>query len=219
MKKPVHITCEYCGSGNLDTERTCLACGAVLPGVRKQKKVDRDISHQNIPDIKAGDIQEVGEDIDELYKKGLYVYSAFWRTLAEALVIALCGFAIGITAGATGLVVWGVIGATLVGFAVGWSIKMSLLTLLITPLGIVIGTLAGLIFWAFGGGAGIFVFTLTLFTVLATLIGGRRVTFRYRRFWEKLRPFLGLSGGFLFGLLGVLLGLGLEIGKKFLLGS
>jgi hypothetical protein len=41
-------------------------------------------------------------------------------------------------------------------------------------------------------------------------LGGRRVPFKRRNTWEKVRPFLGMLCGLGFGLIGTLIGWGLQ---------
>ncbi len=52
--------------------------------------------------------------------------------------------------------------------------------------------------------------SVTIFSVVGAVLGGRRrADFKYRNWWEKARPLLGGVGGILFGILGILLGLGI----------
>ena len=49
------------------------------------------------------------------------------------------------------------------------------------------------------------------FAVLGAVLGGsRHQSGAELNWWEKSRPFLGAGGGFIFGLLGVIIGIGIR---------
>ncbi|MCJ7625343.1 MAG: hypothetical protein MUO76_17735 [Anaerolineaceae bacterium] len=222
------ISCEFCATLNLADAKNCVSCGA--PVTKK-----RALQPRPSPGLKAGDsfskrvestpdsldldkARQAGEEVEEVFNKAVYAYSLVWRTLAEAATIAIVGFAVGLVGGATSMAFWGVLGAIILGAAVGFTIKMSYLTLLSAPLGLVIGTVIGIFLSAIGLGPRVFVFSTTIFAVLAAVVGGRGIPYPHRNWYEKARPLLGGLGGLIFGILGMLIGLGLRAGVNALLG-
>jgi hypothetical protein len=202
------IPCEYCLAVNPGNRRTCLACGAPLPKLAPVKKTtpksDLPVPVQTLESARKG-----GEEVDKLFTNAVYAYSLLWRTVAEALAITVVTLAIGVTAGVTGVPFLGAAGGLLVGLAVGWPIKIAYLTMLMAPAGMVIGAVLGLVLWAVGLSQAVAV-PMILLAVLGGAVGGRRVAYARRNLWEKLRPFLGALGGLGFGILGTLIGWGLQ---------
>ena len=107
--------------------------------------------------------------------------------------------------------------AAAVGIAVGFTIKISYLALFSSPVGMVIGAVLGAVLYFMGAGMKVFVFTTGFFAVLAAFIGGRKSPFAQRNLYERLRPLIGAAGGLAFGLLGMLIGVGLRAAANNLL--
>jgi hypothetical protein len=217
MATSASIVCEFCSTLNPGSNETCLACGAPLP--RAHQIPDQKASGQNgkpavqpevITQPDLAKVRKAGEDLEALSRTALYAYSLFWRTLAEAGSIAMTGFGIGLVGGATGTSALAVPGAVLVGLGVGMSIKMSVLALFSAPLGLLVGALVGAVFYLLGAGVWVFVAFASLGAFLAAFLGGQSIPYRRRNVYEKLRPFIGTTGGLVFGLLGMLVGLGLR---------
>ena len=160
----------------------------------------------------------MGEKVDKAASTAFYIYSLFWRTLAEAIAIAITGFAIGLVGGATGMALWGVVGAATVGIVVGFTIKIYYFTIISAPAGIIAGAVFCVLLWVLGAPPSLDVFVLTLFTSLAAYIGGSRSPYRHRNWWEKIRPLLGAIGGLISGLLGMGIGVGIQAAVAKLLG-
>jgi hypothetical protein len=188
-------------------------CGAPLPEPAKPARPVKPLApptqRETQEDIRK--VREAGEKLDETANKVWYTYGAVVRVLAEAIVIALVAFAIGFTGGIVALPVVGVVGAVITGTLVGIAVKASYITLVSAPLGMVVGTVFGAILWLLGVDAKLFVFVLPVFAGAAALLGGRRIPYERKKTWEKLRPFIGAVGGLAFGVLGVLLGSGLQM--------
>jgi hypothetical protein len=226
------ITCEFCSTLNPDGNTHCLACGAPLSKAPKPT-INPAESASPIPqpamnpasmtgktttaNQQMQQARQIGEQVEDVGRKALYAYSLLWRTLAEAAAIAITGFGIGLIGGATGTAFWGVLGAAGVGLGVGLAIKITTLALFSAPVGLVIGAVIGLLPFVLGGGVKVFVFTTSIFAFLAAVLGGRPFPYSQRNLYEKLRPFIGAAGGLVFGLLGMLVGLGLRAAVNALL--
>jgi ribosomal protein L40E len=207
-----YTLCEYCGTQNPKEATACLACGAPLEFHPKKTTPPQ----AAIPVMTArsnrkpeDEIKDVSEKIDEAFLTVMNTYSIAWRTIGEAIAIAITGFIIGVVGGATGMEFWSILGATVIGIAVGFTQKNFYVVLFSAPGGALIGLFFGAIFWI-GGKSEFVVFVVTITAVIAAIIGGRRrPAYNVRNWWEKLRPFLGGLGGLGFGALGTLLGLGI----------
>jgi hypothetical protein len=102
--------------------------------------------------------------------------------------------------------------------AVGLTRKQFYIVLISAPAGLLLGLGLGAAIWFLGGGPQVMVYTGLVFAIIGAILGGRRsLSFRHRNCWEKSRPFLGALGGFVFGLLGSLLGWGIRAGIQSLL--
>jgi hypothetical protein len=204
-----NLICVYCHTQNLLDKHSCLACGAPLPKLPPPVPVVSKPKPSASTDIPLETVRKGGEEVDKLFTNAVYAYSLVWRTVAEALVITVVGLGIGIIAGATGVPLLGVAGGVLVGLAVGWAIKAAYFTLLMAPVGMVLGAVFGLVLWVAGLPRAV-VLPMIVLAATGGWLGGRRVPFRRRNTWEKVRPFLGLLGGLGFGLIGTLIGWGLQ---------
>ena len=210
------IVCLHCETINTAGSKACIACGAPLPKVKKpvnkpQIKVNPTIEINKQPIKKTTTTaKKVGEDVDKVYRKAWGAYGLFWRTLGEAIVIALVSFGLGIIGGATGLALWGVILGVAFGVIVGFIVKSYLWLLIGTPIGFVVGALLGLLVSVIGIGPKSILFIVFISSALAVFIGARVRKQYQKNIYEKIRPVLGGLGGLLFALLGMGIGLGLS---------
>lgn len=215
MPLPQRINCEYCNASNVSKAKQCIACGAPLPDKLPPTPTSHTVyRHKPSPLIASPkDIEtarKVGEKADKIFWTGAYLYSAFWRALAETITIAVVGFATGFLGGATGMPIGGVIGAVLIGLSIGMAIKYPILTYISAPAGFITGAALCVLLWLLKFPPQGMVFITTLFAVIAALLGRIKTPFSRRLVWEKIRPFLGTLGGLIIGLVGMLVGLGLR---------
>lgn len=204
--------CEYCATANAYEALSCMACGAPLPKLAAMPVTPAAAAKKTspvIPSKKLETARKGGEDVDKLFTNAMYAYSVVWRTVAEALAITAVGLGIGIAAGVTGAPLLGVAGGLLIGLAVGWPIKMAYLTFIMAPAGMVVGAVFGLGLWALGLPR-LVVLPMIALAVMGGWLGGQRVPYARRNAWEKMRPFLGALGGFGMGILGTMIGWGLQ---------
>jgi hypothetical protein len=205
-------TCAYCNTPNSLGANTCPACGAPLeihkptPHPKADSKSSMNVPASNYPEI---DISKVGEKIDEAYFTVLNIYTVAWRTLAEAIAIAVGAFIIGAAGGVARAGFLGILGGIALGIAVGLTQKNFYITLISAPVGAMIGLGVGAIFWV-AGISKIFPLIVTLLSIVGAIMGGKqRPVLNRKNWWERLRPFFGALGGLAFGLLGMLLGWGI----------
>jgi hypothetical protein len=220
MAKERRIVCEYCKTSNPRDAGACLACGGPLvrPKVDLEPKVTTVQSSEEPEQIQSEDIQKAAEKADDLYFMAWNTYAIAWRTVGEAIAIALTGFILGFVGGATESIFPGILGATLVGLAVGVTRKQFYIVLISAPAGLLLGLGFGAAIWFLGGVPQVMVYTGLVFAITGAFIGGRRsLPFKHRNCWEKSRPFLGALGGFVFGILGSLIGWGIVAGIQSLL--
>jgi hypothetical protein len=154
------------------------------------------------------DVRRVTEKTDELYDKAIYGYAVIWRTLAEAVAIAISATIIGLVGGATGMRFFGVIGGILVGIFVGRASKYYYWVLISAPIGALLGLGFSVIFWLVGL-EWLPVFVVTAMACVAAGFRSRPPSLRRKNFWESARPLLGAFGGLLFSLIGVGIGWGM----------
>lgn len=215
--------CAYCDTTNPAYDSICIACGAPL-GRPLQKPLDLTpkVTTTDQPAFwldqgKAAlekdlatkeNIHDAAQKAEKVYKAALGTYSVAWRTAAEAIVIALIGFIIGLIGGSTGMFFFGVVGAFALGITVGLTSKSFYATLIGAPAGGVIGLGISGVLWALSATPVIMVFVVTFFSIAGAVIGGR---FQYSKgnFWEKTRPILGGLGGLAFGIAGAFSGWGI----------
>jgi hypothetical protein len=220
MSKDLHTICEYCATRNPWEATTCLACGGPLerPLADPTPQVSTVTTAEKPTKPPTKDLRQATEKADELYFMAWNTYAIAWRTVGEAISIALTGFILGFIGGATATYFPGVLGAMLVGLAVGLTRKQFYLVLISAPAGLLLGLGLGALSWMLGSGPQIMVYTGMVFAIIGAVLGGRRKPpFRRRNCWEKARPFLGTLGGFAFGLFGTLLGWGISSGIQALI--
>lgn len=210
------VICSWCQTVNDFEAGNCLACGAPLDEPAPEQ-TDRP-NHVAIPTGKAiplteepdtEDLRKAGDVAEKIYSGAIGAYSLAWRTLGEALAIGIASFILGLAGGATRQTVLGIVAGVCLGALVGATSKNFWLTILGAPLGALLGAAAWLLPWALGAGVRGVLYTSFGLALLGALIGQRHVGGAKNRY-EKLRPWLGAAGGFLFALLGALLGLGLD---------
>jgi len=198
------IACVYCRTLNEAQEEVCIACGAPLVSAA---------APQIVPDVSPIEIQPIEnlgqnlgmEQVPTMLREASAVAGIAWRTLGEALAIALVAFGIGVIGAITNTVLWALLGAILVGVAVGLVEKNFWPVLMGAPLGALAGVVLGIFLWAIGAGSNWLVLTCSLGAILGAIIGGVRQP-GWRNWWVKLRPFLGALGALLFVLPGLLAG-------------
>jgi hypothetical protein len=212
MTKENTIPCQYCRTLNPVKVKTCIACGAPLekpklpkPKTKKLKEIPTKPEDKTIEEIK-----EIGEQVDDVYFTIMNTYAIAWRTIGEAIAIAISATIIGLAGGATEMRAVGVLGAILIGIAIGLTRKNFYIVLISAPAGAILGLIIGAIFWLFISPK-IVVFIVTSLAIVGAILGGKgKRPFRSRNLWEKLRPFLGGLGGLAFGVIGMLLGWGIS---------
>jgi len=220
MNKSRNIICEYCNTSNPWETKTCLACGGPITRPWSDPTIQATpiTPHPTPNKPNTQDLLKVGEKADEVYFTVLNTYVIAWRTVGEAISIALTGFILGFVGGITGVYFPGILGAILVGIAVGFTRKLFYLVLISAPAGLLLGFGLGATIWVLGGNPQVMVYTGLVFAIMGALLGGRRsLPFGRRNCWEKSRPLLGAMGGFVFGLLGTLLGWAIVTGIQFLI--
>ena len=214
------IICEYCATSNSWEASTCIACGGPItrPRIDLTPKITTLTTPDKLPKVSNDDIRKAGEKADEVYFTVLNTYVIAWRTLGEAIAIALTSFILGFVGGAAGAFFPGILGAFLVGLAVGFTRKQFYIVLISAPAGLLLGLGIGVALWTLGSGPQVMVYTGLVFAILGAILGGRRnLPYRRRNCWEKSRPLLGALGGFAFGVLGTLLGWGVITGVQAIL--
>ena len=219
MSKFQRILCDYCNTVNDAEASTCQACGAPImrPVVPVEPKVTVPEEPAQ-PAFSEADLRKAADKADEVYFTLWNTYAIAWRTLGEAIAIALTGFVLGFLGGVTWQYFPGVLGAGLVGLAVGLTRKQFYFALISAPAGLLLGLGPGALVWALGGDAAVMVYTGLVGAILGAIVGARRnLPFGKRNCWERARPFLGLLGGLAFGLLGTLIGWGLRAGVEALI--
>jgi hypothetical protein len=223
------LTCKYCGAINPAGEDRCTACGApidilvvppvtvttintpprkITPPVNVQRT---DTTPEQISD--ALDAAPINDQLKEGLKAAglgigaLGVGTFFARTGAEAAAIAFSSFIVGYYSAATRSALIALAGGLVIGLMVGLAVKRPIGALISAPLGTILGWVAGNLLQsslpalplpallALAGGA------------LLAIVGSRRNSSNVVAKWYgRLRPFLGMAGGFLFALFGYMLG-------------
>lgn len=230
MPKP--IICSYCSAVNPAGSHLCLACGApielpVIPPLRVTTVADpaviptptAAVSNKPRPDTTPQQITDAVDaaPLSEELKDGLKVVGAtlgtfslggiLFKTAAEAAAIAFSSLLIGYSSGTGRHIFIAILGGIIIGFAVGSVTKRSIWVMLSAPAGTILGMLVSLAVnplmpslpWtpilAIAGG--------TLFALLGSF---RRRSSGVMKWYERVRPLLGLTGGFIFTLIGYAIG-------------
>jgi hypothetical protein len=223
------LTCTYCGAKNPAGTDRCNACGApieipVVPPVRvtinntPARNISQPVAAQRA-DTTPEQIRDAldAAPINEQLKDGLKaaglgvgalgVGTFFARTAAEAASIAFSSFMVGYLSGEIRSWLLALAGGLVIGLMVGLAVKRPIWVLLSAPLGSIIG-------WSVGSVLKSSLPTLPLPALLAlaggallAIIGSRRSSTNVVAKWYgRLRPFLGMAGGFMFALLGYVIG-------------
>lgn len=222
MTQSQRIVCEYCQTSNPKERANCLTCGGPLTYPPNETSIEPKVTILETPakskQPQPDDLLGVVDKADDIYFTVLNTYAMAWRTVGEAISIALTGFILGLVGGATGAIIPGILGGILVGLAVGYTRKQLFLVLISAPAGLLLGLGLGALIWALGSGPQVMVYSGMLFAVIGTLLGGHRsLPYRQRNCWEKLRPIFGAIGGLVFAVLGALLGWGISAGIQSLI--
>ncbi len=209
--------CLYCQTINPSDEISCIACGALLTSKSQTDAIV--IEKKNIPVVKINNNPEkafletakkVGKEADHFSLQAWGFYGLLWRTVAEAVTIAVVSFGLGVIGGATSLPFWGIVLGISFGVLVGFVFKSYLWLLVGTPIGFVIGAVIGILLSLFGFGPKIILIIVFVFSSLSVYIGGQFKNSKQKNRYEKFRPYLGGAGGLVFSLIGMGIGLGLS---------
>lgn len=198
----MRIVCEYCNASNPEKEKICVACGAPLPKIKPAVKTPKS--------TKPVSVEKTDHSI-ETAEKIANLTSSIWLAVFDAIIIAAVSLAIGITGGVVEQPVAGVAGAALLGFSVSISIKNSLTTIISAPIGLLLGSILCIIAMLLHFPTYVFPILLTAAACFTAVYGGHKVPYKFRTTWLKIRPYLGTIGGLIFGLIGMGLGLGLQV--------
>jgi hypothetical protein len=208
------LVCSWCGTVNDAEAASCLACGAPLEQQRKTPPPPQQTTARKPPppprvEFGTRELKKMGESSEQVYTTALGAYAAVWRTLGEALGIAVAGFIMGFIGGASGLAVFGALAATAIGVVVGLTTKNFWFSALSAPFGALLGAVIWTPLWALGAPLQGMLLSAWIGAALLARLGGYPAP-RRKNWWQNLRPLLGALGGLLFGLLGMLLGLGVN---------
>jgi hypothetical protein len=196
------IVCIYCNVANPDKEKTCIACGAPL---KKTTLV------ATKPEAVKPAIANKPAETVEAARKIATAYSSIWKAFFDAIIIAAVAFAIGLSGGIVNQPLFGVLGAALLGFAVSFTIKSGITTLISAPVGLLVGSIFCIMALILNLPAFLYPVFLTIWACITAVFGGTKIPYNVRTTWYKIRPLLGTTGGFVFGLMGMGVGLGLQV--------
>lgn len=226
------ITCAYCDTVNDSVNARCIACGAPLereplrdftprvtrvnvPPTEKPVSVPKPAkpaaAAKSVAQPPGEGIRQAAQRADELYHLAWRGYALVWRTVAEALAIAVCALTVGMLGGMFKQGFTAVLGGLLLGAVVGSVRKSWIWSLLSAPLGLLAGILLWLPAWALGAGPRGIMFSALVFAIIGALLGGRRERWQRRGGWEQTRPFLGAAGGGALAVVGLLIGMALRV--------
>lgn len=219
------LTCRYCGAENSAGTSRCKSCGAPIEvpitppvhvtTVNTPANPNLNATTVSRPDTTPEQIVDAiqGIPMNNSLKEGLIaagtgigslgVGTFIARTAAEAASIAVSAFLVGYFAAQTSNILLGLFGGTLIGLMVGLVVKRPLAVVFSAPLGTILGLAAGYFLQSS-------VSSLSLPTLLGSVagalfgvIGGKRnANNAVSKWYSRLRPFLGMAGGFVFALIG-----------------
>jgi hypothetical protein len=161
-------------------------------------------------DFDLEDARQAGVQVEKLFYGALGAYGTVWRTLAEAISIALTAFVLGVAGAAMDTEGWAVLGALLMGVVVGLARKSFWPTLFGAPVGAFLGVVVGVVLWMLGFGAQPMIFSMAGLAVVGAWLGSAPM-FGYKNWWGRLRPVFGFFGALLFVILGMLVGQGFQL--------
>jgi hypothetical protein len=223
------LTCKYCGASNPPGTDRCIACGApidipvvspvtvttinsparnITPPVTAQRS---DATPEQIRD--ALDAAPINDQLKEGLKAAgmgigaLGVGTFFARTASEAAAIAFSTFIIGYFSASTHSALLAIAGGLIIGLMVGLAVKRPIAVLFSAPLGTILGWVAGRLLQSNFPTLPLPALLALIGGALLALIGSRRNSNNVVAKWYgRFRPFLGMAGGFLFAMLGYILG-------------
>jgi hypothetical protein len=226
---PVTLTCRYCGATNPAGTDRCNACGAPLeipivppvtvttinsparnitPPANAQRA---DTTPDQISD--ALDAAPISDQLKEGLKAAglgigaLGVGTFFARTAAESAAIAFSSFMIGYLSAGNRSALLALAGGLVIGLMVGLAVKRPLAVLISAPLGTVLGWIAGKLLQSSLPELHLPALLALVGGALLAIIGSRRSsTHIVAKWYGRLRPLLGMAGGFIFALLGYVIG-------------
>jgi hypothetical protein len=171
------IPCPYCGTPNPAGETTCQACSAPLAKATRppvhHKAPRPPASQPPVSRARLESARKAGDEVEKLAGTALYAYSLFWRTIADAVVIASVAFSLGVIGGATGLAGMGILAAVALGWTVGFAVKSWYFTLASAPVGMLLGAGLGVLLYLLGMGRSWLIFPVAGGAILAANLGGR----------------------------------------------
>jgi hypothetical protein len=223
------LTCKYCGANNPAGTDRCVSCGAPIeiPAVPPVTVTTINTPTRNIPspinsqraDTTPEQINDAldAAPINEQLKEGLKaaglgagalgVGTFFARTASEAAAIAVSTFLIGYFSAATHSAFIALTGGLVIGLMVGLAVKRPIGALVSAPLGTILGLIAGKLVQSNMSRLPIPALLGLVGGALLAIIGSRRTSNNVVAKWYgRFRPFLGMAGGFLFALLGYVIG-------------
>lgn len=214
------ITCDHCGTHNPAGQAACIACGAplvppVTPPLRVTE-VETPVfsTPEPAPEITPIDTGNLSQQLKEgaalvgSSLGGLGIGTLLLRTLAEAIAIAVAALFVGVNSGSVArnnylpLLLLALAGGGLIGLCVGSVTKRFLFSLLSAPVGALLGSVTGVLL-QLNKTAFPWMALLSLAGAVAlALLGGKRSATTKLACFQRARPWLGLIGGLLFGLIG-----------------
>jgi len=223
------LTCVYCGAVNPAGTNRCKACGApieipvvppvtvttintpprnITPSTTSQRA---DTTPEQIRD--ALDAAPLNDQLKEGLKAAglgigaLGVGTFFARTTAEAAAIAFSSFMVGYLSGMNNNGLIALAGGLVIGLMVGLAVKRPIGALLSAPLGTLLGLLAGNLLQPSLPAFPLPALLSLIGGALLAIIGSRRSSGNVVAKWYgRFRPFLGMVGGFMFAMLGYVIG-------------
>lgn len=217
---PAPLTCDHCATLNPGGRATCIACGAPLvPPAPPPLRVTEIESPQPAPEIQtplpqSSDVDNISRQIKEgaalvgSSLGGLGIGTLVLRTLAEAIAIAVAAIVVGVNSGSVArnnylpLLMLALVGGGLIGLCVGSVTKRFLFSLLSAPVGALLGSVTGVLLQLNKTTFPWMALLSLAGAVLLALLGGKRAAATKLACYQRARPWLGLAGGLLFGLIG-----------------
>jgi hypothetical protein len=223
------LTCVYCGANNPAGTNRCKACGApielpIVPPVRvttintparnitpPAMAQRADTSPEQIRD--ALDAAPINDQLKDGLKAAglgigaLGVGTFFARTASEAASIAFSAFMVGYLSGMVNNGLIALAGGLVIGLMVGLAVKRPIGALLSAPIGTILGMIAGNLLQPGVPSLPLTALLALIGGALAAILGSRRSSTNVVAKWYgRLRPFLGMAGGFMFAMLGYVIG-------------
>ncbi|HPS41016.1 MAG TPA: hypothetical protein PK040_00330 [Anaerolineaceae bacterium] len=217
---PAPLICDYCATLNPGGRATCIACGAPLvpPVILPVRVTEVETSAPPIldstPQFTPVDTENIGQQLKEgaalvgASLGGLGIGTLVLRTLAEAIAIAVAAIVVGVNSGSVArnnylpLLMLALVGGGLIGLCVGSVTKRFLFSLLSAPVGALLGSVTGVLL-QLNKTAFPWMALLSLAGAVAlALLGGKSAAATKLACYQRARPWLGLAGGLLFGLIG-----------------